>query len=109
MSNLKMRLLAMSAAVAMMLAIAGPAMAETSTNEGSIQERDSFISVGDNGDFDFDHDDFDDDELVFFADGDFEFDDDDDFDDEFDFDDDELVFFVVEDFEFEDGFFFIES
>lgn len=91
MSNWKMRLVAMSAAMAMMLAIAGPAMAETSTNEGSIQESDSFISVEGDEDFDFYEDEF------FFLDGDFEFE-----DEEIEFDDDEFFFFV-EDVEFEDG------
>jgi hypothetical protein len=90
MSNWKMRLLAVSAAMAMMLAIVGPAMAETTTNEGSIQESDSFISVEGDEDFDFDEDDYfsAEDEFFFFVE-DVEFE-----DGEFEFDEDETFFFV---------------
>jgi hypothetical protein len=85
-----MRLLAVFAAMAMMLAIAGPAMAETTTNEGSTQESDYFISVEGDEDFDFDEDDyFSVEDELFYFDGDVEFE-----DGEFEFDEDETFFFV---------------
>ena len=55
MSILKARLLAGFAAATMLLTVtAGPAMAEESSNKGNVSDVNSFITVGNDRDFDFD-------------------------------------------------------